>query len=282
VLAKSGTPGIQSACWDLRVNSNQAPPAADGRGRGGETPAPADRAASERNESSGAGCQAASASGTPSVYGPPPAYLGPFVLGGTYHVSLIVDGNTVDSKPLRVVEDPEVVLTSAERKKMFDEAMEIHALQPSAADAAAAHASLTRQINELAPTMAGKHDIPADVTASFDALKSELSSMAPKLAAPAGRGFGGGRGPDNSLTGRIAQAKSGLIAGMQPTEQTIRAYNDVKAQTAKVVTDLNATIAKAATLSAALAKYDVKLTVPQPVKTPEAAGPKRTSTVGSR
>ena len=53
VLAKSGTAGIQSACWDLRVNPNQAPPSPDGRGRAGETPAPTERAPNERSESRG-------------------------------------------------------------------------------------------------------------------------------------------------------------------------------------------------------------------------------------
>jgi hypothetical protein len=40
---------------------------------------------------------------------------------------------------------------------------------------------------------------------------------------------------------------------------------------------LNAVIAKAAALSAELAKFNVTLTVPQPVKPSEAAGAKRTS-----
>ena len=54
------------------------------------------------------------------------------MIGGVYTVSLIVDGKTIESKPLRVNEDPEVVLTAVERKRMFDQAMEIHALQPRA------------------------------------------------------------------------------------------------------------------------------------------------------
>src|SRR5204863_7675961 len=124
----------------------------------------------------------------------------------------VVDGKTVDTKPLRVVDDPEVALTSVERKKMFDAAIEMHGLQPSVTSATAAHAALTRQMNELAATVGGKSEIPADVKSSFDAGKSELAAMAPKLAAPAGRGFaGGGRGADASLAGRIGQAKSGLI-----------------------------------------------------------------------
>ena len=39
-------------------------------------------------------------------------------------MALIVDGKPVDTKPLRVNADPEVVLTEVERRKLFDMAME--------------------------------------------------------------------------------------------------------------------------------------------------------------
>ena len=45
----------------------------------------------------------------------------------------------------------------------------------------------------------------------------------------------------------------------------MRAYTEVKAQTPKAIADLNAVIAKAATLSGALANYNLTLTVPQPI-----------------
>jgi photosystem II stability/assembly factor-like uncharacterized protein len=278
VLADRGKPGVQTACWDLRVTPNPAPPPAEGRARGAAQEQPGSSERSEPKSPFGAGCPTVEP-GPGALYAPPPANLGPFVLAGTYHVSLVVDGKTVDTKPLRVVDDPEVALTSADRKKMFDAAMEIHALQPSVISATAAHAALTRQMNELAATVGEKNEIPADLKSSFEALKSELAAMAPKLAAPAGRGFGGGRGADNSVSGRIAQAKTGLISGMPVTEQTMRAYNDVKTQAPKAVADVNAAIGKAAAVSAELAKYNVTLTVPQPVKAPEAAAPKRTSSM---
>src|SRR5438477_12891081 len=88
-----GRPGVQSACWDLRVTPNPAPPPAEGRGRGEGAEPNAQQSVSPF----GAACQAASASGTPALYGPPPVYLGPFVSAGTYHVALVVDGKTVDT-----------------------------------------------------------------------------------------------------------------------------------------------------------------------------------------
>ncbi len=81
-------------------------------------------------------------------------------------------------------------------------------MQPRISEASAAHASLTRQMTELSTKL---NDVPADVKASFDALKTELAGLAPKLAPPpAGRGGGGGRGgaPD-SLVMKIGQAKTG-------------------------------------------------------------------------
>jgi hypothetical protein len=113
--------------------------------------------------------------------------------------------------------------------------------------------------------------VPADVKASLEALTKEVAGLAPKLAAPAGGrgGGGGGRGNNESLTAKLGQAKNGLTAGMPPADPTVRAYTEVKAQTPRAIADLNAAIAKATTLSAALAKSNVTLTVPAPVKSPE-------------
>jgi hypothetical protein len=280
VLANSNKAGMQSACWDLRVQPAPAPPPVAGRGaRGtGGSGGAQGQTAAEAQSPFGAGCPVPAAAGGGGGFGGGPVLAGPLVIGGVYNVALIVDGKTIETKPLRVTNDPEVVLTSAERKRMFDMAMEIHALQPRVTEAATAHASLTRQMTELATTIGGRTDVPADVKASFEALNKELAGLAPKLALPqGGRGGGGGRGANDSLSARLGQAKNGLTAGMTPGDQTARAYAEVKAQAPKAIADLNAAIAKAATLSGALANYNLTLTVPQPVKAPDAAPAKKTS-----
>ena len=280
VLAAGNRAGVQSACWDLRVQPNPAPPPVPGRGgrggregQGGATGAGAEGAETPAQSPFGAGCGVPAGQGGGGGFGGGANTAGPFVIGGVYSVSLIVDGKTVDTRPLRVNDDPEVVLTSVERKRMFDMAMEIHALQPRVTDAAAAHGSLTRQIAELATTIGGRNDIPADVKASLDAFSKELAALAPKLTQPqGGRGGGGGRGgASESLVAKVGQAKNGLMAGMSPGDQTVRAYTEVKAQTPKAIVDLNAAIANATTLSGTLAKYNLTLTVPQPVKAPDVA-----------
>ena len=69
------------------------------------------------------------------------------------------------------------------------------------------------------------------------------------------------------------------MGGMTPGDQTIRAYTEVKSQTPKAIADLNALIAKGAALSSTLARYNLTLTVPEPVKAPETAPVKKASSV---
>jgi hypothetical protein len=204
------------------------------------------------------------------------------VLGGSYNVALVVDGKSVESKPLRVVGDPEVVLTEAQRKQLFDMAMEMHDLQKRAGEAAAGVASLNRQIAQLTADVSSKTDIPADVKTAFDSLKTDTAALLTRLppaAAGGGRGGGGGggRGNDPSLTGKIAQAKNGLMGGMWPTSITMKAVNDAKADAPKTLADANALFAKAASVSTSLAKYNLKLDAPKPVDAGAAAKKKSTA-----
>ncbi|HEY2152131.1 MAG TPA: hypothetical protein VGH34_15090 [Vicinamibacterales bacterium] len=288
-LAKSNKAGLQFACWDLRVQPAPAPPpAADGRGRGGrgqsgrgagaagDQPDADAPPAAPATSPFGAGCPVAGgAGGGGGFFGGGGNLQGPLVVGAVYNIALMVDGKTVDTKPLRVNDDPEVILTSVERKRQFDMAMEMHALQPPITEASAAFVSLTRQMNELAPTIGKRDDVPADVKTALDAFNKELAALAPKLAAPqGGRGGGGRGGATESLTAKVGQAKNGLMGGMVVGEATTRAYTEVKVQTPKTIADLNVVIGKAGTLKAAIAKYDLALTVPEPIK-PAAAPAKR-------
>src|SRR6185295_14021827 len=130
VLAKSNTAGIQSACWDLRVQPAPAPPpvpTAAGRGQAAAATPPATPAP---EIGAGAGCNQPAAGGGGGGFGGGGGTAGPYVIGGVYNVALVVDGKTVDTKPLRVNDDPEVILTQIERKRQYDQAMEIHTWQP--------------------------------------------------------------------------------------------------------------------------------------------------------
>ena len=190
------------------------------------------------------------------------------VLAGTYNVSLVVDGKTLESRPLKVMADPEVVLTEAERKKLFDMAMELHELQRRANEVAAGIAPLNTRLTELSKEAASKSDLPADLKASVDTLQKDVAELAPKLAMPlfGGRGGGRGGGAADSLVARLAQAKTAMMGGMWPTEASMRAYTDSKAQLPKAIADANVLFTRAATLGSALAKHSLTLTAPTPIK----------------
>ena len=288
VLASSNKAGYEAACWDLRVQP--LPPAATpGRARGaggppspgtapqataGQPAAPAGGRGGAATSPFGAGCAAGGGRGGGGFGGAGGANPGPFVLPGAYTVSLIVDGKTVDTKPLKVVADPDVALTAIERKKLFDMAMEMHELQRVANQVSGAIAPLNARVAAIAKEIGGRSDVPADVKASVAGLARDLTAVAPRFAAPAGGRGGGGGGavtPPVSVAGRIAQAKNGLMGGMWPTAQTIRAYDEAKAQAPRAFAEANAAIAKASALSSALAKYTLTLEVPEPVKLPAAA-----------
>ena len=167
--------------------------------------------------------------------------------------------------------DPEVALTELDRRKMFDMAMEMHELQKRGAAIATSVQALQRQATEIASAIGGRSDVPADVKTSFEAFNKELTSLAPKFAAPAGgRGGGGGRGgapTGDQPMARAAQAKNGLMATIPLTEQTTRAYTDAKTQMPKAVSEANALFAKAATLGQTLARFNLTLTPPASVGT---------------
>jgi photosystem II stability/assembly factor-like uncharacterized protein len=284
VLADRNRPGIQAACWDLRVQPVPQPPSAGrgGRGRGANPQGTEEENQNQQQQPArspvGAGCDVPSQTGGGGGFFGGAQTGGPWVLAGTYNVALLIDGKTVDTKPLRVTDDPEVALTSLEKKRMFDMATEMHELQKRVADATTAQQSLSRQMTELADAIGKRNDVAADVKSQFDSLNKDLTTLAPRLTTPQGRG-GGGRGGDNpSVPARIGQAKNGLMGGMPVTEQTTRAYTEAKSQAPKAIADLNAIIARAATVSTALTRYNLTLNVPSPVKMPEAAAPaKRTS-----
>ncbi len=274
VLANSNKAGIQAACWDLRVQPAPAPVTAGRGGRGGGQAAqvvvPGGRGA-QAPSPFGAGCGGGGGRGGGGFFFGGGGNPGPFVLAGTYNVSLIVDGKTVDTRPLRVLEDPQVALTAVERKRLFDMAMEMHELQRRSTEVANQINAVNAGLPELAKELSGRNDVPDDVKAAFEAFRKEWTAFAPKFASPAGfgrGGGGGGRGGAASLSvlARIAQAKNGMMGGMWPGDAVMRAYNEAKTETPKAIADANALFAKAAAQSAALEKYKLTLKAPEPVK----------------
>ena len=264
VLANSNQAGFQSACWDFRVQPlpTAAPVGARGAGQAGRGGA---GGPNQPPNPFGAGC--GGGGGAFGGGGNP----GPYVLPGIYNVGLVVDGKLIENRPLRVMADPEVALTGAERKRMYDMAMEMHEWQRRIGELNSSIAAISRQMPALQKTIESRADLPADLKPAFESVDNALLEMTAKLAPPAaGRGAGGGgRGTAaDTPVARLNQAKTGLMGGMPATAQTTDAYKRARAEMPQTIDEVQALIDKAQALSATLAKHNITLTVPAAKPTP--------------
>ena len=343
------TAGIQTVCWDMHVEpiapagGAGAAPGGGGRGGGGAgggrgggggiaLPQPEPGFSSE-NPCGGGGGFGGGGGGRGGGGASP---QGPWVLPGTYNVTLIVDGKTYETKPMKVVDDPDLQMTDVQRKKYYDTVMDLHEMQRRGEEMAAALNPLYAQMNDVADKLKTASNVPAPVKAQFDALKKDFDAVRVKFGVPAaggggagggggaaapagagrgGRGGGRGGGGGGAAAGGAGAAgagaagagaagaageappqagggggggfgfgggapanpddlvaKAGTVKGQimsfteMPSDTLMKQYTDVKLALPKAMTDANAFLLRAMTVSQALKKYDITLNVPAPVK----------------
>jgi hypothetical protein len=204
---------------------------------------------------------------------------GPLVLPGTYNVALVVDGKTVETKPMKVVTDPALQLNAAQQKQYYDTAMELHELQRRAGEMTNALGPLYTNMLEVAGKIGGMSNVPAAVKTQFDAANKEFDGIRVKFGVPPtlggapGGGGGGGRGggpPPNpaDLAGAVGTLKAQILMFHDvPSDTLVKRAADLRVSLPKAIAEANAfLLTKAMPLSQTLKKYDVALMVPSPVK----------------
>ena len=284
IPAARNVAGIQSVCWDMRVDPAPtvvtAPGGAPGGGRQGGGP----------------GGRAGGGGAVPGVPAPQPpsgvdptnpcggggggfggggANQGPLVLPGTFNVSLLVDGKSVGTKPMRVVLDPANQLSDTQRKRYYDIVMDLHQMQTRGVEAARAVMPLHTQMTDLAGKISGMANVPDAVKTQFAAVQKEWDTVRvkfgvpPAIGAPGGGRGGGGGAPANSpdVVGKAGNVKGQIMSFYDmPSTSLMNQYADVRLTLPKAIVELNAFLARATALSQALAKNGVTLTVPPAVK----------------
>jgi hypothetical protein len=275
IPASKNAAGIQTMCWDFRVDPIAMPAGADqggrgGRGGGGRGPIPGvpqpltPAGTGPWNPCTGGGA------GSP----------GPWVLPGNYNVSLVVDGQVGGTKPMNVMLDPANPLTDVQRRRYFDVAMELHRLHGRGVDIAIALTPLHTQITELAGKIGGMANVPEATKTQFIGVQKEFDAVRVKFGVPlappdaggrGGRG-GGGRGggpavnPANILA-RTATVKTRVMSFYDvPSDAMMAQVADIRATFPKAVAEVNAFLTKASALSQALEKAGVTLKVPAAIK----------------
>jgi hypothetical protein len=205
-------PGIQTTCWDMRVEPIAEGPAAAGGGRGpGGGGAAGAGAGGRRGAAGGGGPYAPLPQPEPGLSaenvcgggtggrggggggrGGGAATEGPLVPAGTYTVTLAVDGKTIESKPLKVVLDPAVQMTDLQQKRYFDMLMDLQDLQRRGAAARDALVPFDAQMSDAATKVTDSKAVPTAVKTQFADLDKDFATLRERFGVNAAGG--GGRG----------------------------------------------------------------------------------------
>jgi len=206
--------GIQTTCWDMRVEPLIEGPAAagGGRGPGGGTGGGAAGGGGGRRGAGGSGPNAPLPQPEPGLSaanicgaggggfgggggrGGGGSPQGPLVPAGTYTVTLVVDGKTIESKPLKVVMDPVVQMTEVQQKRYFDMLMDLHDLQRRGTAARDALTPFDAQMSEAVTKVNDSKSVPAAVKTQLGDLNKDFVALRETFGVNVGGGAGrGGR-----------------------------------------------------------------------------------------
>ena len=198
---------------------------------------------------------------------------------GNYTVSLVAAGKTIESKPMKIVMDPQVQLADAQRRRYNDILMDLHSIQQRGTTMQTSLDHLYSELQQVAPKVRDGANVPAATKTEFDAFMKEFDALrvkfgvptTPDSLAPGGRGGGGrggrgGRGcPANTedVLARAGTVKNAIGAIWEmPSDAMVKQYNEVKADLTKAIADAGAFMTKATAMSKTLLKYDITLMVP--------------------
>jgi len=299
--------GIQSICWDQRVEPIPTT-GRGGRGGGG------DGAAINLYAGPPSGGPPAPAGAAPVGSGPVPGYptplptighlpefpcgfasgrggggagAGPQVVPGTYSVALVAGGKTLETKSIKIVMDPAVTMTDANRQRWNAILMDLHDLQRRGTQTETQLAAIYPEISAAASKVKAASDIPSGVKSQFDALQKDFDAVRVKFGVGpstdttvasaggrggrggggrggAGRGGAGGGGESANVLTRVASLKT-TIGGIweTPSEALTKRYADAKTALPAAIAEANAVLAKASAMAPALKKYGIDVNVPK-------------------
>jgi hypothetical protein len=288
--ANRRSPGIQTVCWDMRVEPIQAPAAAGGGGAGAGGGA--------GGGGGGAGAGAAAQAGRAQIPGVPSplpraGYLprnpcaggvagggtaGPHVVPGVYSVALIVDGETVGSTSFTVHMDPEVTLTGGARIAWNDLAEGLHERQRAGTAMAGTLTALGQALAGATPRVTESTTLPAEAREAFQQVVAEFNrvrgafgvqSAAGGAGGGGGGGGGGGAGAGAAAAGtttnalaQVGTVKNGILAFWEPPSETlVRQAQEANGAMDVALRDAEALLDRAEAAATALGRAGITLEV---------------------
>jgi photosystem II stability/assembly factor-like uncharacterized protein len=282
VPAARNVAGIQTICWDHRVDplptlGGPAAPPGGGRGAGGgraggasavpNVPQPLPQSGHMPDDTCGGG-----GGGFGGGFGGGGGNAGPQVAPGSYTVALVAGGRTLDSKPMRIIADPDARITAAERTRWNAITTDLHDAQRRGNEVQQQLNTLHPQMTAAVTSLASNTAVPANVKQQFEALNRDYEAVRVKFGVPAGGAAQGGRGgggraggtPDQNVLARVAATKNAIMQIWEPPSAAMTTQaTSSRAALSAAITEATSVLTRARAVSAALRPHGVTLTVPQ-------------------
>ena len=167
---------------------------------------------------------------------------GPFVLPADYHVTLAVDGREAGTRTIRVLGDPEAVISGADRKAQHDTALMLHELQRTMGEADRVISAANDQVRAIQDLLKGAAAPVPAVAAAAAAATTGLADLARQLGSGASPGGGRGGAPAGPPTvrSRVSATKTQIVGWTaRPTAAQIRTARSSRDEVARILGDLN-------------------------------------------
>ena len=166
----------------------------------------------------------------------------PFVLPGTFEVSLTVDGRNAGSRSVEVIGDRLIEITDADRMVLHDTALALHELQRTSDEAADAVRVLSEQIIAV-QELIERRKAPEAVTTAATEIAEPLTELRQQLGVPQPGAAPSARRRGTNLRRQIGQLKRQVMASTSvPTEVQVRQTRESREQLVEVVSEVNAVI----------------------------------------
>ncbi len=309
VPASKNRAGIQTVCWDQRVAPIPAAQGAGpggggpggpggggqfGGGQGGARPVPGVRAPLPTAGYLPLNPCAAAGPGGPGGPGGGGGFggfggggnAGPYATPGTYTVSLVADGQVVDSKPLQIIMDPEVEKHfSGSARVAYDKVVtDLHSVQTTGTATAGRLGALATQVAIMDSKIDSTASVTPEMKARYSAFKKEFDDLRVKFGVQPGRlpgtapagpgaggpgggggggGFGGGFAAPNNALGRVGQVK-GLLIGIweAPSAASLKQAADASKALTDAIKEADALFGKIAGVNETLRTTGLAITMP--------------------
>ena len=241
--------GVNSAVWDLRVEPIPAP---DTLPAGGSLGGGAD---------------------------------GPLVLPGEYQLALLVNGKESGGGKVRVMGEPDIVFSDADRKARYDALRELQALGSRVQHATAAVRKANEQLTQIKAALKDSSAVPAPIKASLDSLNRSLDSLKKKFGV--GLDFSA---PDFSFSEfrknlgfRMGNVAGGIDGSTSPaTEDQLSQMTDLKRDVPGAIAEVNAFLARLPGFYKRLADAGLYPVAPKPVPPDDGSNEGTTTVTGGR